>query len=333
MIVIMQQGASEDEISQVIEKLIALGFDPYRSTGAHLSIIAGIGTQSVDVRELEMMEGVREVVRISTPYRLAGRSYRQADSLVSVGEDRVCKIGAGYLSVFAGPPVVESQEYLELICGLVRMFGTGLLRSRASLQIGGRSAGIGKEGWKLLRKYADRFWLHTVSEVTNPNELADAERYLDVVEVSIHQYDLLKEVGRLGKAVILRRSAEATVEQTLVAAEYILSGGNDKVIICDRVMRAPGSSGNTLDIDSILTLKRLSHLPVVVDAGLLAGRRDRVEAYATAAVAAGVDGVMVDIHPEPSKILLEGSRSLNSEQFKEMMKRLRAFAEVLGRKV
>lgn len=333
MIVIMQEGASEVEISQVVEKLIALGFDPYRSTGAHLSIIAGIGTRSVDVRELEMLEGVREVVRISTPYRLASRSYKHEDSLISVGEDRVCKIGSGYLSVLAGPPVVESETYLELICGLVRMFGTGLLRSRASLHIGDRSAGMGEEGWRLLRKYADMFWLHTVSEVTDLSELAAAERYLDIVEVSTQHYGLLKEVGRLGKPVILHRAAEATIEQTLMSAEYILSGGNDKVIICDRAVRAPGSSGNTLDIDSILALKRLSHLPVAVDASLLAGRRDRVKAYATAAVAAGVDAVMVDIHPKPSEVLLEGPRSLESEQFQELMKRLRALAEVLNRKV
>lgn len=333
MIVIMQEGASEAEISQVVERLISLGFDPYRSTGAHLSIIAGIGTRSVDVRELEMMDGVREVVRISTPYRLASRSYKHADSLVSVGEDKVCKIGAGHFSVLAGPPVIEAEEYLELICGLVRMFGTGLLRSRASLRVGDREAGMGEEGWKLLRKYADRFWLHTVSEVTDLSELAAAERYLDVIEVAAHRYSLLKEVGKLSKPVIIHRSAEATIEQTLMSAECVLSGGNDKVIICDRAVRVPGSSGNTLDIDSILALKRLSHLPVVVDASLLAGRRDRVEAYATAAVAVGVDAVMIDVHPEPLKVLLEGSRSLKSEQFQALMQRLRSVAEVLGRRV
>ncbi|MCS6885337.1 MAG: hypothetical protein RMM17_09035 [Acidobacteriota bacterium] len=329
MIVVMQQRATEEEISQVIEKLLKLGFDPYRSTGASLSIIAGVGNCFVDVREIEMMAGVRKVIRVSTPYKLASREIHPTDTTFAIGNGEF-KIGAGYFSVFAGPAAIESEVELEALCDLVKNFGTGVLRSRATLQLeDGRIVGLGKDSWKLLRKYADRFQLYAASEVNYPEELSQAAEYLDVIEISAsHNHEFLRQIGMLGKPTLLVRAPETTIEQTLISAEQILSAGNDRVIICDRAVRTV-QGGSTIDIDSILKLKKISHLPLALDASAAANRKDRVAAYAAAALVAGVDVLLIELYSESGTG--EAARALAAEDFAVLITQLKGIAKILGR--
>jgi 3-deoxy-7-phosphoheptulonate synthase len=334
MVIVMEETASEDQVSSVIDKLVKLGFDIHRSTGVRHTVLGAVGGRIIDTRDLELLEGVKEVLRISSPYKLASRAFKPDGTKIKI-KDVV--IGDREVVVMAGPCTVESRDQVMTIAEIVYQDGAKILRGGAfkprtspySFQ------GLGEEGLRFLRQAADRFDMLVVSEVMEPSQIPLFIRYVDILQIgarNMQNFNLLREVGRLNKPVLLKRGPAATIEETLLAAEYIMSGGNHEVIICERGIRTFETYlRNTLDISAIPVIKKLSHLPVVVDPSHATGRRDKVPPMAQAAVAAGADGVLIEVHNDPENALCDGAQSLLPQQFKDLMHRLRLISEAVDR--
>ena len=335
MVIVMQEGASEPQIQAVIDRLVALRFDVHRSTGVRHTLLGAVGAKiDFDVRDLEVLEGVSEVLRISAPYKLASRAFRPQGTVVEIGPVRV---GGQEVVMMAGPCSVESRDQINRIADLVAACGARVIRGGAFKP---RSSpysfqGLGEEGLKLLREAADRNGLRVVSEVMDQTQIPLLTQYADLLQVgarNMQNFFLLKELGRTEKPVLLKRGISATIEEWLLSAEYILSGGNYQVILCERGIRTfENATRNTLDISAIPMAQMLSHLPVVADPSHGTGRRDKVVPMARAAVAAGVDGLLVEVHPDPDHALSDGAQSLKPEQFAQLMEQLQLIAPAVGR--
>ncbi|MGA2610507.1 MAG: 3-deoxy-7-phosphoheptulonate synthase [Terriglobia bacterium] len=338
MVVVMQEGATEDQIQRAINKLMEMGFDIHRSTGARQTVLGAVGALvEFDTRDIELQEGVEEVVRISAPYKLASRHFRPEGSVIQLGKG--VAVGGEQVVMMAGPCSVESAEQIETIAALVAKEGVRVLRGGAfkprtspySFQ------GLGKKGLQLMRAAADRHDLLVVSEVMDHTQIPLMMECVDVLQVgarNMQNYNLLKEVGKVSKPVLLKRGISATLEELLLSAEYIMAGGNYDVILCERGIRTFESyTRNTLDISAIPVIKKLSHLPIIVDPSHGTGRRDKVPPMARAAVAAGGDGLLIEVHDDPEKALSDGAQSLYPAQFEQLMKELRMIAPAVGRKV
>jgi 3-deoxy-7-phosphoheptulonate synthase len=338
MVVVMQEGATEDQIQRAINKLMEMGFDIHRSTGARQTVLGAVGALvDFDTRDIELQEGVEEVVRISAPYKLASRHFRPEGSVIQLGKG--VAVGGEQVVMMAGPCSVESAEQIETIAALVAKEGVRVLRGGAfkprtspySFQ------GLGKKGLQLMRAAADRHDLLVVSEVMDHTQIPLMMECVDVLQVgarNMQNYNLLKEVGKVSKPVLLKRGISATLEELLLSAEYIMAGGNYDVILCERGIRTFESyTRNTLDISAIPVIKKLSHLPIIVDPSHGTGRRDKVPPMARAAVAAGGDGLLIEVHDDPEKALSDGAQSLYPAQFEQLMKELRMIAPAVGRKV
>jgi len=338
MVVVMQEGATEDQIQRAINKLMEMGFDIHRSTGARQTVLGAVGALvDFDTRDIELQEGVEEVVRISAPYKLASRHFRPEGSVIQLGKG--VAVGGEQVVMMAGPCSVESAEQIETIAALVAKEGVRVLRGGAfkprtspySFQ------GLGKKGLQLMRAAADRYDLLVVSEVMDHTQIPLMMECVDVLQVgarNMQNYNLLKEVGKVSKPVLLKRGISATLEELLLSAEYIMAGGNYDVILCERGIRTFESyTRNTLDISAIPVIKKLSHLPIIVDPSHGTGRRDKVPPMARAAVAAGGDGLLIEVHDDPEKALSDGAQSLYPEQFEQLMKELRMIAPAVGRTV
>lgn len=338
MVVVMQEGASEDKIQHVIDRLVSFGFDVHRSTGASHTVIGAIGVHpEFDTRDIELLEGVREVLRITQPYKLASRAFRPEGSLIDVG--RGVKFGGPEVIVAAGPCAVESADQIARVAEDVARLGARVLRGGAfkprtspySFQ------GMGEEGLKHLRKSADKCGLLVVSEIMDPSQMDLVTRYVDILQVgarNMQNYHLLRALGEVRKPVLLKRGMSATIEEFLLSAEYIMSGGNYNVILCERGIRTfETSTRNTLDIAAIPVIKKLSHLPIIADPSHGTGRRDKVAPMARAAVAAGADGLLIEVHHDPEHALSDGAQSLYPEQFAQLMAELRIIAPAVGRRV
>jgi 3-deoxy-7-phosphoheptulonate synthase len=338
MVVVMQEGATEDQIQGAINKLMEMGFDIHRSTGARQTVLGAVGAiVDFDTRDIELLEGVAEVVRISAPYKLASRHFRPEGSVIQLGKG--VAVGGEQVVMMAGPCSVESAEQMEIIAGLVAKHGVRVLRGGAfkprtspySFQ------GLGKKGLQLIRAAADAHDLLVVSEVMDHTQIPLMLDYVDVLQVgarNMQNYNLLREVGKVSKPVLLKRGISATVEELLLSAEYIMMGGNYEVILCERGIRTFESyTRNTLDISAIPVIKKLSHLPIIVDPSHGTGRRDKVAPMARAAVAAGADGLLIEVHNDPEKALSDGAQSLYPVQFEQLMKELRMIAPAVGRTI
>jgi 3-deoxy-7-phosphoheptulonate synthase len=338
MIVVMQAGASEEQIQHVVDRLVAMGFDVHRSTGVAHTLLGAVGTQSnLDPRDVELLEGVREVVRISQPYKLATRAFRPSGSIVEAG--RGVRFGGPEVVVAAGPCAVESSEQIHAIAECVARLGAKLLRGGAfkprtspySFQ------GLGEAGLKLLREAADKNGLLVVSEVMDLSQIPLALDYMDVLQVgarNMQNYNLLGALGKTRKPVLLKRGMAATIEDLLMSAEYILAGGNYDVILCERGIRTFETyTRNTLDLAAIPVIKKLSHLPIIADPSHGTGRRDKVAPMARAAVAAGADGLLIEVHHDPEHALSDGAQSLYPDQFAQLMAELRIIAPAVGRRI
>ena len=338
MVVVMQEGATEDQIQSVINKLMEMGFDIHRSTGARQTVLGAVGALvDFDTRDIELLEGVAEVVRISAPYKLASRHFRPEGSVIQLGKG--VAVGGEQVVMMAGPCSVESAQQMESIAALVARLGVRVLRGGAfkprtspySFQ------GLGKEGLRLMRAAADAHDLLVVSEVMDHTQIPMMMDYVDVLQVgarNMQNYNLLKEVGKVPKPVLLKRGISATLEELLLSAEYIMAGGNYNVILCERGIRTFESyTRNTLDISAIPVIKKLSHLPIIVDPSHGTGRRDKVPPMARAAVAAGADGLLVEVHDDPEKALSDGAQALYPAQLERLMKELRMIAPAVGRTI
>jgi len=337
MLVVMQQGASEPQIDAVIDRLTELGFDVHRSTGVIHTVLGGVGGKAeFDLDVFELMDGVKEAHRISSPYKLASRSFRPGGTVVKI---RDVEIGAARVVVMAGPCSVESRDQINQCADLVAAAGGRVIRGGAFKPRSSPYAfqGMGEEALRLLREAADRTGLLVVSEVMDQTQIPLVAQYSDILQVgarNMQNFNLLRELGKQRQPVLLKRGISATIEELLLSAEYILSGGNYDVILCERGIRTFETyTRNTMDISAIPVVKKLSHLPIVADPSHGTGRRDKVVPMARAAVAAGADGLLVEVHPDPDRALSDGAQSLRPEQFQEMMRQLRVIAAAVERSI
>jgi 3-deoxy-7-phosphoheptulonate synthase len=332
----MEHSATEEQVQKVIETLVEVGYDVHRSTGVTHTVLGAVGLprQPLDSSQLELIPGVREVVRISEPYKLVGRTFKSADTVVDIAG---VKVGGSEVIAMAGPCSVESREQVGIVARTVAASGARVLRGGAfkprtspySFQ------GHGEEALRWMREAADQTGLAVISEVMDLRTIDMMMRYVDCLQVgarNMQNFDLLKELGKVKKPVLLKRGLSATIEEWLLSAEYILAGGNHQVVLCERGIRTfENATRNTLDISAIPVVKKRSHLPIVVDPSHGTGRRDKVIPMARAAIAAGADGLLIEVHNNPDKALSDGAQSLYPEQFDRLMGELRIIAPVLGR--
>ncbi len=336
MVVVMEERATEDQVQHVISQLVSMGFDIHRSTGALRTVIGAVGGSKGDPDLIEVLDGVQEVLRITEPYKLASRSFRQEDTVISLDDLR---IGGDEVIVMAGPCSAETEEQVETTTAAVKRAGAKVLRGGAFKP---RSSpysfqGLGEAGLKMLRGAADRHQLRLVSEVMDISQIDVVSRYADILQVgarNMQNFTLLRELGNVRKPVMLKRGISATIEEWLLSAEYILAGGNSQVMLCERGIRTFESyTRNTLDISAIPVVKKLSHLPILVDPSHGTGRRDKVAPMARAAVAAGADGLLIEVHSDPDRALSDGAQSLFPSQFDRLMAELRIIAPAIGRSI
>jgi 3-deoxy-7-phosphoheptulonate synthase len=338
MVVVMDEGATEEQVQRVINKLMDMGFDIHRSTGARQTVLGAVGAKiDFDTRDIELLGGVAEVMRISAPYKLASRHFRPEGSVISLGKG--VAVGGREVVVMAGPCSVESAEQIEVVAAKVASVGAKVLRGGAfkprtspySFQ------GLGQKGLELMRRAADKHGMLVASEVMDHTQIAMMLEYVDVLQVgarNMQNYNLLKELGKVAKPVLLKRGIAATIEELLLSAEYIMSGGNYNVVLCERGIRTFESyTRNTMDISAIPVVHKLSHLPIVVDPSHGTGRRDKVSPMARAALAAGADGLLIEVHHDPEHALSDGAQSLYPDQFYQLMKELRMIAPAVGRTI
>jgi len=337
MLVVMQQGAEDAQIQQVIDRLIEMGFNVHRSTGVLHTVLGGVGGRDdFDTAIVEVMEGVKEVHRIISPYKLASRSFRPGGTVVKIKD---VEIGGNKVIVMAGPCSVENRDQIERSADIVADGGAKVIRGGAFKP---RSSpysfqGLGEEGLEMMRKAADRRGLLVVSEVMDQTQIPLLLQYSDILQVgarNMQNYNLLRELGKVRKPVLLKRGISATIEELLLSAEYILSGGNYEVILCERGIRTYETyTRNTMDISAIPVVKKLSHLPMIGDPSHGIGRRDFVPALARASVAAGADGLIMEVHHDPDHALSDGAQSLFPSQFNDLMHQLQLIATAVGRTV
>ena len=338
MIVAMQESATEEQIQQVIEHLVKLGFEVHRSTGVRQTVLGAVGAQiDFDIRNLELLAGVQNVHRISSPYKLAGRSFRPEGTIIKFMNG--VEIGGNQVVAMAGPCSVESREQLFRTAEAIAKAGARVLRGGAFKP---RSSpysfqGLGEQGLKLLREAAEKFSLLVISEVMEISQIAPMLPYVDILQVgarNMQNFNLLRELGKVRKPVLLKRGIAATLEELLLSAEYIMAGGNYEVILCERGIRTFETyTRNTMDISAIPIVHKLSHLPMTADPSHGTGRRDKVAPMARASVAAGADALLIEVHCDPEKALSDGAQSLYPEQFAELMEQLRLIAPAVGRKM
>ena len=336
MVIVMDETATEEQISGVIDKLVRLGFDIHRSTGVRHTVLGAVGERDIDWRDIELLEGVKEVLRITAPYKLANRGFKPEGTQITIKD---VTFGGREVVMMAGPCTIESRDQVMAIAEIVSKQGAKVLRGGAfkprtspySFQ------GLGEEGLKYIRQAADRYNMLVVSEVMEPSQIPLFIRYVDILQIgarNMQNFNLLREVGRINKPVLLKRGPAATIEETLLAAEYIMSGGNHQVILCERGIRTfEPYLRNTFDIAAIPVFKKLSHLPVVADPSHATGRRDKVPPVAQAAVAAGADALLIEVHNDPENALCDGAQSLLPEQFETLMHRLRLIAMAVDREI
>jgi 3-deoxy-7-phosphoheptulonate synthase len=336
MVVVMQEGAVERQIQAVIDRMVETGFDVHRSTGIIHTVLGGVGgrAEAIDPAIFEVMEGVKEAHRIGSPYKLASRSFRPGGTIVKIGG---LEIGGRTVVIMAGPCSVESRDQIARSAELVARAGAKVIRGGASKP---RSSpysfqGLGEEGLQMMREAADRNGLLVVSEVMDHTQIPLVAAYSHILQVgarNMQNFNLLRELGKTRTPVLLKRGISATIEELLLSAEYILAGGNYDVILCERGIRTFETyTRNTMDISAIPVVKKLSHLPIMGDPSHGTGRRDKVAPMARAAVAAGADGLLVEVHPDPDHALSDGAQSLRPEQFEELMAQLRMIAPAVGR--
>jgi 3-deoxy-7-phosphoheptulonate synthase len=336
MVVVMNERATEAQIDAVISRLVEFGMDVHRSSGATRTVLGVVGTGKVDKGLIEILDGVHEVIRITEPYKLAGRTFKSEDTVVVIDDVR---IGGDEVIVMAGPCSAENEAQVHATAAAVKRAGAKVLRGGAFKP---RSSpysfqGLGEEGLRLLRSAANAHNLKLISEVMDMSQIELIGKYADIFQVgarNMQNFTLLRELGHARKPVMLKRGLSATIEEWLMSAEYILSGGNKDVILCERGIRTfETATRNTFDISAIAVVKKLSHLPIIADPSHGAGRRDMVAQLARAAVAAGADGLIIEVHDNPDRALSDGAQSLFPAQFDRLMAELRIIAPAIGRSI
>lgn len=335
MIVVMQQKATAKQVGGVIKKIEELGFKPHLSEGEEKTIIGLVGSdRHIDPQVFTILPGVEQVIPILRPFKLASREFKPKDSIINING---LKIGGEEVIVMAGPCAVESKEQVLETAQAVKEAGAKILRGGAfkprtspySFQ------GLGKQGLEFLALAKEKTGLGIVTEVLEPKDVLLVSQFADILQIgarNMQNFALLEEVGKISKPVLLKRGLSSTLEELLLSAEYVLSNGNYNVILCERGIRTfERYTRNTLDISAVPVIKKLSHLPVIVDPSHATGQKDLVNPISKAAVAAGADGLIIEVHPHPDQALCDGYQSLTFAEFEKLMKELKAITEAVGR--
>ncbi len=337
MVIIFGADAKAEQISHVKEKLRDKGYEIHESKGIDHTVIGVIGdTLKLDIRDMQVMPGVADAYRISSPYKLVSREFKKENTVIKIKD---VEIGGKELAIMAGPCSVESEEQTFTIAEAVSKAGAKILRGGAFKPRTSPYAfqGLGEEGLKILRNAADEYGMIVITEVMDKDQIDLIYKYTDIFQIgarNMQNFSFLKALGKTDKPIMLKRGISATIKEWLMSAEYILSGGNHELIFCERGIRTYETyTRNTLDISAIPIVKKLSHLPIIADPSHGTGLRDKVLPMARASVAAGADGLMIEVHNNPEAALSDGAQSLYPEQFDELMDQSRVIAGVLGRKI
>lgn len=334
----MKPGATQEEIGAVSEKIKSLGYTPHAIVGVERQVFGAVGDErgKAQLQVIESMPGVEDVFPILKPYKLASRELKKTNSIIIAGGEA---IGDKRLAIMAGPCSVENRDQICNTAKLVKEAGANFIRGGAykprtspySFQ------GLAEEGLKLLAEAKELSGLPIVTEVMNPQEVDLVAKYADIMQVgarNIQNFSLLKELGKLKKPVLLKRGMMTTISEFLMSAEYILSEGNPNVILCERGIRTfETATRNTLDLSCIPVLKKETHLPIIIDPSHGTGHWDLVESMSRASVAAGADGLMIEVHPDPVNAFSDGPQSLKPDKFARLVKVIRPFAELMGRTI
>ena len=336
MLVVMNTNATEQDIERVIQCIESKGFEARVCHGETKSVVHAIGIQEADKRDLKLLKGVFEVLKISTNYRLTSRSFQSEDTVIEVNGVR---FGDKYTGLIAGPCAVESYEQMdetaqELSESNVKILRGGAFKPRTSPYA---FQGLGEDGLKILRSVADNHGMAVTSEIMDLSQLDLFMKYVDIFQVgarNMQNFNLLKELGTIHKPVILKRGLSSTFEEWLMSAEYIMAGGNGQIILCERGIRTfEHHTRNTLDLSAIPVIKKLSHLPIIVDPSHGTGLRDKVEPMSRAAIAAGCDGLIIEVHHNPECAMCDGAQSLYPWQYDLLYKQIKQIAPIVGKEI
>ena len=336
MLVVMNTNATEQDIERVIQCIQSKGFEARVCHGETKSVVHAIGIQEADKRDLTLLKGVFEVLKISTNYRLTSRSFQNEDTIIEVNGVR---FGDKYTGLIAGPCAVESYDQLdetaqELSESNVKILRGGAYKPRTSPYA---FQGLGEEGLRILRSVADNHGMAVTSEIMDVSQLDSFMKYVDIFQVgarNMQNFNLLKELGTIHKPVVLKRGLSSTFEEWLMSAEYIMAGGNGQIILCERGIRTfENYTRNTLDLSAIPVIKKLSHLPIIVDPSHGTGLRDKVEPMSRAAIAAGCDGLIIEVHHNPECAMCDGAQSLYPWQYDLLYKQIKQIAPIVGKEI
>ena len=337
LIVVMKAGVGPEDIDRVVQRVSELGLVPHPSRGEFRTIVGAIGERTPEAQQqLEQLPGVDEVMAISQPYKLASREFHEADTILDINGIRV---GGPHVNIIAGPCAIESREVLFGVGKAVKEAGASILRGgaykpRTSPYM---FSGKGREGLELLKEAGDELGMPTITEVVDPRDVEIVYRYADIFQIgarNMQNFNLLLEVGRTDKPVFIKRGLAASITELLMSAEYVLSQGNHRVILCERGIRTFSSDVRfTLDVSAVPVIQERSHLPVFIDPSHAAGKRDLVPALALAGIAAGAAGAIVEVHSCPDRALCDGPQAVLPHNFAKLMEQIKQIAEIVGHRV
>lgn len=337
MIIVMKDDASPQQIELVVQKVHRDGFKIHKSTGERHTIIGVLGSsQGIDTRLYGLLEGVFRVIKVSSPYKLASRSFKPQDTHIKVGK---LQIGARNLTMIAGPCVIENDEQMDETAKRLKEIGCHFLRGGAFKPRSSPYAfqGHGEAGFKMIKQAAEKHGLYVVSEILEAAQISLALDYVDIIQIgarNMQNFAILSKLGKTGKPILLKRGMSATIEEWLMSAEYILAAGNPNVILCERGIRTfEPYTRNTLDVSSIPIIKELSHLPILVDPSRSGGRRELVNALSRSAVAAGADGLMIEVHPQPDLSICDAQQAQSFSQYQELLSQCRKISTAIDRTI
>lgn len=336
MLIIMRQGASNQEIDKVQAFIEKKGFTAHISKGEIQTVIGAVGGKVIDPRDIELLDGVQEVIRITSSYKLVSRIFQPQDTVIEVNG---IKFGGEHLGLIAGPCTVESYEQMDKTVSALKKSGVRVLRGGAFKPRTSPYAfqGLGEEGLEILRAVADKHQMAVTSEIMEISQIPLFEKYVDIFQVgarNMQNFNLLKELGMVKKPVMIKRGLAATFEEWLMSAEYIMAGGNREVMLCERGIRTfEKITRNTLDLSAIPVIKKVSHLPILIDPSHGTGLRDKVAPMSRASVAAGCDGLIIEVHYDPDSAVCDGAQSLYPEQYEKLYQDIKKIAPIVNKKV
>ncbi len=336
MLIVMREHASQAAIDKVVAFIESNGFETHLSTGKLHTVIGAVGDKVIDPRNIELLDGVQEVIKITSGFKLTSRMFQSEDTIIEVNG---IKFGGKYTGIIAGPCTVENYEQMDKTAEALKKSNVKILRGGAFKPRTSPYAfqGLGEEGLKIMRSVADNHGMAVTSEIMDPSQIDMFNKYVDIFQIgarNMQNYNLLKEMGHVDKPIVLKRGLSATFEELLLSAEYILSGGNRNVILCERGIRTfEKYTRNTLDLSAIPVIKKLSHLPIIIDPSHGTGLRDKVAPMSRAGVAAGCDGLIIEVHYNPEIAICDGAQSLYPSQYDELYKELKQIAPIVHKEI